>query len=208
MKRTKEEAAETRLKLLEEAAFVFKQEGYQKANLADIARYSGVTRGAIARHFGDKQSLFREVIEARMNDSVNHINETMRKPIEPEQKMDEFTKYLVENPQKMHTHISLLDNLIRERPKEFHDLVLEVEDHYRFILENLEIVVQRSINDKHLHEHFDAVFIANAIFSLIKGFFLDFEVQYQKYRSDEIRKNLGNLLRVMLAPLPEQVEIL
>ena len=206
MRRTREEAAETRKNIFDKAALAFKEKGYQKATLADIAKYAGVTRGAIARHYGDKQTLFREVIEAQMEDSVSHINTTMQKQLEPAERMDEFTDYLCANPHKMHVHVSLLNNLVKEQPPEFRDLTAEIHDHYRFILENLEVVVQRSIDAKQLHDHFDAEFIAKAIFSLIKGFFLDFDTYFSTYDPDEIRKNLGNLLRVMLTPLPQQVE--
>ena len=206
MRRTREEAEQTRKTIFEKAALVFKEKGYQKTTLVDIAVHSGVTRGAIARHFRDKQTLFREVVDAQMKDSVDHINQTMQMQLEPEQKMDEFTDFLTKNPQKMHVHISLLDNLVKEQPEDFPDLVEEIQDHYGFILENLEIVVKRSIDDKALNHHFNPSFIANTIFSFIKGFFIDFDTHFSSYAPEEIRKNLGNILRVMLTPMPEQVE--
>ncbi|MCL4562239.1 MAG: TetR family transcriptional regulator, partial [Chloroflexi bacterium] len=58
MRRTKEEAAETRDLLLKSALSVFSQKGYSATTLGDVARAAGVTRGAIYWHFGSKAELY------------------------------------------------------------------------------------------------------------------------------------------------------
>lgn len=58
MKRTKDDADITRAQLLDAALRVFSREGYAAAKLDDIAKAAGVTRGAIAHHFGGKPDLF------------------------------------------------------------------------------------------------------------------------------------------------------
>lgn len=63
MKRTKEEAAQTRQELLDAALQVFSRQGYQAARLQDIARVAGVTRGAIYHHFGSKAELFNTLMD-------------------------------------------------------------------------------------------------------------------------------------------------
>lgn len=63
MRRTKEEADQTRQALLDAALTVFSQEGYEAARLADIAQAAEVTRGAIYHHFGNKLGLFAALIE-------------------------------------------------------------------------------------------------------------------------------------------------
>jgi TetR/AcrR family acrAB operon transcriptional repressor len=63
MRRTKEEAAETRHQLLDAALQIFSQQGYQAARLQDIARAAGVTRGAIYHHFGSKAELFNTLMD-------------------------------------------------------------------------------------------------------------------------------------------------
>jgi TetR/AcrR family transcriptional regulator, acrAB operon repressor len=75
MRRTKEEAAETRELLLKTALKVFSQIGYTSTTLEDIAREAGVTRGAIYWHFGSKAELYHALIEtyaARGSDIVQH----------------------------------------------------------------------------------------------------------------------------------------
>ena len=63
VRRTKEEAAQTRQALLDAALTVFSKQGYQAARLQDIAKSAGVTRGAIYHHFGSKSQLFITLIK-------------------------------------------------------------------------------------------------------------------------------------------------
>ena len=62
MRRTKEEAEQTRQDLLDAALTVFSQKGYTATRLEDVARAAGVTRGAIYHHFGSKAELYSALI--------------------------------------------------------------------------------------------------------------------------------------------------
>ncbi len=57
MRKTKEEAAETRQALLRAALAVFSRQGYAATRLEDVAHEAGVTRGAIYWHFKSKADL-------------------------------------------------------------------------------------------------------------------------------------------------------
>jgi AcrR family transcriptional regulator len=63
MRRTKEEAEQTRQSLLDTALTVFSQKGYAATRLEDIAGAAGVTRGAIYHHFTDKAELYRVLLQ-------------------------------------------------------------------------------------------------------------------------------------------------
>lgn len=63
MRRTEEEAAATRLAVLDAARSVFSQRGYEAAHLEDVAAIAGVTRGAIYHHFGSKADLYVALID-------------------------------------------------------------------------------------------------------------------------------------------------
>ncbi len=65
MRRTKEDAALTREHLLDAALVSFHEKGYIATTLDDIARQAGITRGAIAWHFGGKAELLNAVIRER-----------------------------------------------------------------------------------------------------------------------------------------------
>ena len=62
VRRTKEEAAETREQLLNAAERVFRARGVGHASLAEVADAAGVTRGAIYHHFASKAELFEAML--------------------------------------------------------------------------------------------------------------------------------------------------
>jgi TetR/AcrR family acrAB operon transcriptional repressor len=63
MRRTKEDAEQTRQDLLDAALTVFSKNGYTASRLENIAQAAGVTRGAIYHHFGSKSDLYLALIE-------------------------------------------------------------------------------------------------------------------------------------------------
>ena len=62
MRRTKEEAEQTKEALLDAALLVFSRDGYAASRLVDIAAEAGVTRGAIYHHFENKAELYLALI--------------------------------------------------------------------------------------------------------------------------------------------------
>ena len=65
MRRTKEEAEQTRRALLDAGLRVFGRQGFAATTLEDIAREAAVTRGAIYWHFGGKAELYQALMEER-----------------------------------------------------------------------------------------------------------------------------------------------
>lgn len=63
VRRTKDEALETREGLLDAAVRVFGEKGVSQASLADIAAAAGVTRGAIYWHFKNKTDLIDALLK-------------------------------------------------------------------------------------------------------------------------------------------------
>ena len=62
-RRTKEEALETRTRLLDAAEELFLRNGLSHTSLHDIAQAAGVTRGAVYWHFKDKAELFNAMMD-------------------------------------------------------------------------------------------------------------------------------------------------
>ena len=63
VRRTKNEAEETRSRILDAAERVFSEHGVSRTSLEDIAQAAGVTRGAIYWHFKDKRDLFASMVD-------------------------------------------------------------------------------------------------------------------------------------------------
>jgi TetR/AcrR family acrAB operon transcriptional repressor len=62
-RRTKEEAQETRNRILDAAEHVFFEKGVSRTSLGDIAQQAGVTRGAIYWHFANKGDVFTAMFD-------------------------------------------------------------------------------------------------------------------------------------------------
>lgn len=60
---TKEEALETKNRLLDAAEDVFHRNGFAQTTLADVAEAAGLTRGAVYWHFKNKSDLFNAMCE-------------------------------------------------------------------------------------------------------------------------------------------------
>lgn len=60
---TKEEALETRSRILDAAEHVFFEQGVASTSLADVAKQAQVTRGAIYWHFRNKSDLFNAMCD-------------------------------------------------------------------------------------------------------------------------------------------------
>jgi TetR/AcrR family acrAB operon transcriptional repressor len=63
VRRTKEDALETRFSLLDAAEALFQRQGVSHTSLNDIAKEAGTSRGAIYWHFKDKAALFNAMME-------------------------------------------------------------------------------------------------------------------------------------------------
>jgi TetR/AcrR family acrAB operon transcriptional repressor len=74
VRRTKEEAQETRNRILDFAEHVFNEKGVSRTSLDDLARAAGVTRGAIYWHFRNKAELF-DAMMARITLPMEEVSQ-------------------------------------------------------------------------------------------------------------------------------------
>ena len=63
VRKTKEEAQETRNLILDTAETVFSEKGVSRTTLNDIAKAADLTRGAIYWHFKNKADLFDAMLQ-------------------------------------------------------------------------------------------------------------------------------------------------
>jgi TetR/AcrR family transcriptional repressor of nem operon len=64
MRRSREEAAETRRKIVDKASQLFRARGIDAVSVADVMGALGMTVGGFYRHFESKEALVGEAIEA------------------------------------------------------------------------------------------------------------------------------------------------
>ena len=107
-RRTKEEALETRNKLLDSAEDLFQAQGVSRTTLQDIALNAGATRGAVYWHFKDKADLF----DAMMERVTLPLESYFSPPPSPEEaRSDSNTQTLTGTQTLMHMRSAILKAL-------------------------------------------------------------------------------------------------
>ena len=112
MRRTKEDAAQTRESLLDAAERLFSEKGVSRTSLADIAGAAGVTRGAIYWHFKNKAEVF-VAMHARLREPVDAM---FQKLIvagggDPIRRVRDYYAYVLEETTRSERRRRLLDIL-------------------------------------------------------------------------------------------------
>ncbi|EWC40165.1 TetR family transcriptional regulator [Stutzerimonas stutzeri] len=83
MRRTKEDAEQTRLKIIEAALELFSRNGYSNTTLAMIAETAGFSRGPIYWHFKSKDELYEAVLaysQEPLEQLIEHSRELAAEP--------------------------------------------------------------------------------------------------------------------------------
>jgi AcrR family transcriptional regulator len=148
MRRTKEEAEQTRQDLLDAALSVFSQKGYAATRLEDVASVAGVTRGAIYHHFGSKEDLFSALIEEANKVGNSAIDRAVNEGgtfTEIISRILVYTFTLLEEDQRFSEVMALqlttpnVDLLSQKRYDEARDLVASISGFFRVIIEQGEL---------------------------------------------------------------------
>jgi TetR/AcrR family acrAB operon transcriptional repressor len=132
MKRTKEEAEQTRKNLLNAALAIFSRKGFESTRLEDIAQAAGVTRGAIYHHFGGKEELFIALLDDASAISNKAIQQAVKEGGSLLQMLSRIIVYtfnLLEDDNRFRQVMALsisttnLEELAKRKYKEAEDLV-------------------------------------------------------------------------------------
>ncbi|WP_028241286.1 TetR family transcriptional regulator [Stutzerimonas azotifigens] len=90
MRRTREDAEQTRLKVIEAALELFSRNGYSNTTLAMIAETAGFSRGPIYWHFKNKDELYQAVLAVSQEPLERLIAESQARAAEPMAALEHF----------------------------------------------------------------------------------------------------------------------
>jgi AcrR family transcriptional regulator len=89
--------AQTRTQLLDAARKVFRQKGFLRATVEEVAAEAGLTTGAIYSAVGGKSELFFAVLDQHMAERANDLSEAVRDAPSPEAAARRVARYWVES---------------------------------------------------------------------------------------------------------------
>ena len=87
---------ETQRRLLEAAEQVFIRDGYEAAQLDEIAARADRSKGAVYTHFKSKEDLFLALFEDRTRATVDRLVASLHKCKDKKQSMETFRDFIVE----------------------------------------------------------------------------------------------------------------
>ena len=87
---------ETQARLLNAAEEVFVRDGYEAAQLDEIAARAGRSKGAVYTHFKSKEDLFIVLFEHRMRVYIHRLDDSLRKCTSQSQSLEAFRGFFVE----------------------------------------------------------------------------------------------------------------
>lgn len=170
MRRTKEEAEQTKKDILESALATFDELGYERASLSAIAKNAGVTRGAIYWHFKDKSEILREILK----DHIHCIIEECLPQKEEETDALSDIRYMLNqyigkllNDSIFKKYVRILESEILKTNEELNN------DFFKYIKDigfrELKKLVEKGKKQNLIREEFSIEFIAFTLFATITG---------------------------------------
>lgn len=171
MRRTKEDAAQTKQTILNAALAIFSRKGFQATTLNDIAQEAGTTRGAIYHHFENKAGLYKALII----DASAQGNEALQTAVSQGGTFQEISRrifevslnLLAENERfRQVSALSLYRTGISEELADVEQMRLEQA---KSMVEGIAALMQTGIEQGEIRDDIDAETIARAFLSFQNG---------------------------------------
>jgi len=100
---------ETKELLLRSAETIFVRDGYERAELGEIAALAGRTKGAIYGHFKSKEDLFIALFAERMTRQADRMYEMLARSTSLEQNLSIFRKFYLDSIEDKNWSLLLLE---------------------------------------------------------------------------------------------------
>ncbi len=172
VRRTKEEAQETRSQILDAAEKTFYEHGVARTTLAQIAEVAGVSRGAIYWHFSNKAAVFQAMFE-RQHLPLQELAKASESETEPDplgrvrDLLVHLFSQVANDPQMRRTHEILLHKC--EYTDELGDLRKQMQDNSRECGLRIEKSLRNAVNKAQLPANLDTVRAGICLHAFIDG---------------------------------------
>jgi TetR/AcrR family acrAB operon transcriptional repressor len=141
MRKTKEEAAITREKVLDAALTVFSRKGYAASTLDDVAQEANMTRGAIYWHFRGKAELLLALAEERFARAYAGFAEILEQPGTPLETLRRLMRWSLEYVEDDPQYRAVLELTLFKL-----EATPELEEGMRQKVQNMTLLVQQFQN--------------------------------------------------------------
>ncbi|MBQ3774599.1 MAG: TetR family transcriptional regulator [Ruminobacter sp.] len=204
VRKTREEALKTKLKIMDVAKQLFCEKGYEKTNLSDIADVAGVTRGAIYWYFQNKDDLFVEICKAMVNTESNlfHSIENIDSSVSP---LDSLRQWLYTINVSLKNEDNILFSKIiynvlwgNHGSKRVKKMLMDINNSFN---RNYVLLIREAIKKHELPSNVDAEKAANFLCSVITGYI----IRYVDGSQDDIIHYNKQIVDLILDQIPKFV---
>ena len=123
-----------KLQIIEAAAIVFKEKGYDRATLQDIATRVGITKATLYHHYKNKHELLYTIIHTLMEKGITELSKIVEMPIPSNQKIhlafrEHFSSYESSFPNYgvlLHENTDSLPRELEEKAKKAFKIYLSL----------------------------------------------------------------------------------
>ena len=201
-RRTKQEALETRIHILDAAEYCFSHKGVAHTSLSDIAKRAGVTRGAIYWHFDNKDMLFDAML-MRTRTPTQHLEEAARNSDEPSP-LDRLQILLTEVfRQTEQDPTTRRINEIVFHKCEYTDQMCDLREHMRMLrrhsLDKLESTLHNAVSKQQLPQRLNIPLAATCLQAQVIGILDTWLLRPEDYslaeRADQLAASIIDMLR-------------
>ncbi|WP_395665069.1 TetR/AcrR family transcriptional regulator [Methylocella sp.] len=133
----KKRRGDRRLDIVEAAAALFAERGYQGASMRDIADQVGLLSGSLYHHFKSKDALFLEIHELALQGAADLIEEAVAGREDPWDRLEAACAQLIEIQLDPHSVTTPLMNDLRAVPPDVRARLVERRDEFETVFTRL-----------------------------------------------------------------------
>lgn len=186
----------TRKKILRQSGFLFNTQGYKATSISDITTATGFTKGAIYRHFKNKQELEKETLvhlSSIMFDHIrSYIQEQPTAPLKLRAIFAYFEDYLSKPPVKGGCPLM---NVAIEADDSNAALRKEAVSMLDILHQSLMLIFKNGIKHKQLKKNMDKDYYATVIIASLEGAIMMSKLRGNKKDIQVVIKHLNHLLK-------------
>jgi len=184
-----------REKIISAALEKFRNDGFRKTTVDEIAALSGVSKNTLYKYFPSKENIAEIVVESTISKVMSNMKKILQKEEDAVTKFLEMITFVVNNVLKYHE--SYLIDLKRHLPEQW-EKIDKVRSEYMYI--NLSKLVKQGKNEKLFLDYPDEIILSIYINSLKAVINPDFILKNKFSLNDAVNMTHEILLNGTLTP--------
>jgi len=133
----KEDSIPRKTIIFKEAAKLFREKGYQAANLRELARRAGIQGGSIYHHFSSKQEILFQLMNNTMNDMIERLLAILAPLESPTEQLRQTMRFHIEYHIVGTDETYITDDELRNLEPDNYLQIIAKRDRYQHLIEGI-----------------------------------------------------------------------